>query len=195
MLKKSWEAHRRKPIQTLLPPSLHLLISRGNLKYYMLQRVSVKMSSLGTLLYAWILLCVTPACPWPALLTYLSPCYNITHARRGLVVPWPTSHFITSSLHSNWHIVSIPIAFWMKKKMNGKTEAWINVCVGECNSFRANSLAKEVKKWSVEGTSEIIWSNPLIFQKPRNFGIVPHGIEKNISGNLQKNIRKSKHSL
>lgn len=60
----------------------------------------------------------------------------------------------------------------------GKTEVGINVCEerGGCNSLQANSLAKQVKKWSMEETSEIIWSNPLIFQKPRNLGIVPHDI-------------------
>lgn len=62
----------------------------------------------------------------------------------------------------------------MNEKMNGKSEAWINVCVGECNSFQANFPGKQVKKWNVEETSEILWSNPLIFQKPRNLGIVPH---------------------
>lgn len=42
-----------------------------------------------------------------------------------------------------------------------------------CNSLQANPLAKPVKKWSTEGTSEVIWSNPLVFQKPRNLGVVP----------------------
>lgn len=42
--------------------------------------------------------------------------------------------------------------------------------------FIANSLVKQVTKCSKKETSEIIWSNPLIFQKPRNLGTVPHEI-------------------
>lgn len=54
----------------------------------------------------------------------------------------------------------------------GETEVRVNACEerGEYNSLQANSLVKQVKKWSMEETLEIIWSKPLIFQKPRNLG-------------------------
>lgn len=55
-------------------------------------------------------------------------------------------------------------------------------CVwGECNSFQTNSLARQVKTQSLEETSEIIWPNPLILQKPSNPGIILHEIQVNIS--------------
>lgn len=40
------------------------------------------------------------------------------------------------------------------------------------------------KNTEQEETSEIIWPNPLIFQKPSNPGIILHEIQVNISENM-----------
>lgn len=52
----------------------------------------------------------------------------------------------------------------MNENMNGENRCLDKcVCVfggRGCNSLQANSLAKQVTKWSMEETSEIIWSNP-----------------------------------
>lgn len=38
----------------------------------------------------------------------------------------------------------------------------------------------------MDGTSEIIWSNLFIFQKPINLGILPNETENNIPGNIKE---------
>lgn len=54
------------------------------------------------------------------------------------------------------------------------------MCVGECNSFQTNSLARQSKEnTSLEGTQEIIWPNPSLL-RPIILGII-HEIQVNIS--------------
>ena len=70
--------------------------------------------------------------------------------------------------------------------MNGENGGLDKLCVsGWGNAIQCRQiLLPSQSRRSMEKTSEIIWSSPLIFQKSRNFGIVPRDMQKNVSGNV-----------